>query len=102
MTEALCEDHQAVEALAAEARDAEGWRDVKLMWLVELDRITNTRYIDMDEAGRSVIAAERINFGQWLAARETLLNRLYPNDSAAVQELLAQAIRARVLENCGD
>ena len=102
VTEALCEEHRAIEALAAEARDTESWREAKRAWLAALDSWTNARYYAAHGDGKALVANERTSFGQWLAARETLLNRLYPNDSAAVQELLAQAIRARVLENCAD
>ena len=34
----------------------------------------------------------------WLSAREALLRQLYPSDEAAVAELMAEAVRARVLD----
>ena len=41
-------------------------------------------------------------FGDWLEVREALLKALYPDQHAVVQELISQAIRARVLESCGE
>ena len=104
--ETLCADHRDIERRAEELTvapdvDEEAWRQVKLLWLVELDKFTNERYIAADEAERALIAADRIAFGQWLTVREALLNALWPDQPATVQEVLAQAIRARVLETCG-
>ena len=106
--ETLCADHRDIErhvealTVASAETDAEAWREVKQLWLAELDEQTNERWFVADEAERALIAAERQGFGEWLAAREALLNVLYPDQPAVVQEVLSQAIRARVLENCGD
>ena len=76
VTEALCEEHRAIEALAAEARDAESWREAKRAWLAALDSWTNARYYTAHGDGKALVANERTSFGQWLAAREALLNVL--------------------------
>ena len=102
VTEALCEDHQAVEALALEAQNGEDWQEVKRAWLAALDGWANARYLAAEGDGKALIAIDRTTFGQWLAVLEALLNQLYPDQPAVVQELLARAIHARVLENCGD
>ena len=101
LTETLCPEHRAIDGLAAEARDADGWAKVKKAWLDALDAQANIRWLDADEAGQALITAERLSFGDWLEAREVLLDRLYPSRPALVQELLARAIRARVAEYCG-
>ena len=104
--ETLCADHREIERCtgeltAAHETNEEAWHQVKLLWLVELDKFTNERYIISDEAERALIAADRVAFGHWLAAHEALLNALWPDQPAVVQQILAQAIRARVLEGCG-
>ncbi|MBR2834864.1 MAG: hypothetical protein IKE43_04010 [Coriobacteriales bacterium] len=64
--------------------------------------MTNVYYQSADANGKKIIAAERISFGDWLTAREKLLNRLYPAQPATVQEILACDIRTRVLDLCSD
>ena len=106
--ETLCADHRDIERRAGELTaatqetDAEAWQAVKQLWIAELNKITNERYLTADEAERPLVAAERQAFGRWLAAREKLLNALYPAQPAAVQEILSREIRARVLEGCKD
>ena len=107
--EALCEDHRDIERRAEELTTAstpetaaEAWQEVKQLWIAALNAQANTRWLNADEAGRALIAEERQAFGEWIATREALLNVLYPDQPAVVQEVLSQAIRARVLENCGD
>ena len=100
-TEALCAAHAAIDAKAAEAKDAEAWKQIKGLWIAELNRIADERYLAADKAGRAAIAAERAAYGEWLQAREAMLTVLYPEQDAAVQELLAEAVRARVIGLCG-
>ena len=108
--EALCETHAADEALERGAiGTAEGdealaaaWKQAKGLWLAELDALTNARYMAADEAGRKVIAAERVSFGNWLKAREAVLELLYPDHPEIVGEVITDAIRARVLSLCGE
>ena len=97
--ESLCAAHAVIDAMAAEAEDAAAWKEVKGLWIAELDRIADEKYLRADEAGRAAIAAERIAYGEWLKAREAMLTVLYPD--ASVQALLAEAVRARVLSLCG-
>ena len=107
--ETLCADHRDIERRAEELTTAstpetatEVWQEVKQLWLAALNAQTDARWLTADEAGRALIAEERERFGEWLTAREALLNVLYPDQSAVIQEVLSQAIRARVLGNCGD
>ena len=106
--ETLCADHRDIErrvgelTASAPETDAEAWQEAKQLWLAELDAQTNARQLNADAAEHALIAAERQAFGEWLAAREALLNVLYPDQPAVVQEGLSQAIRASVLENRGD
>ena len=86
---------------AAEAKDAEAGKQIKGLWIAELNRIADERYLAADKAGRAAIAAERAAYGEWLQAREAMLTVLYPEQDAAVQELLAEAVRARVIGLCG-
>ena len=108
--ESLCEAHRAteaaVDALLAEAKTDEAlesaWRTAKQLWLAQLDELTNARYLAANAEGRAVIAADRVAFGNWLKARESFLKRLYPGKSAIVDEVIAQTIRARVIDFCGE
>ena len=108
--EALCETHAADEALERGAIGAAGdgaakanaWKQIKGLWLAELDALTNARYLAADAAGRKVIAAERVSFGNWLKAREAVLELLYPDHPEIVGEVIADAIRGRVLSLCGE
>ena len=76
---------------SAPETDAEAWQEAKQLWLAELDAQTNARQLNADAAEHALIAAERQAFGEWLAAREALLNVLYPDQPAVVQEGLSQA-----------
>ena len=103
-TELLDKAHstaEATEQAMATNADAETWRKVARLWLAELDALTNRRYMDADEAGRKAIADERIAFGELLTAREGFLNLVYPRQPRIVQEIMAETIRARVIELCG-
>ena len=95
--ESLCPEHAQ---LAAAAEDEEGWRELKTLWLAALNAETDERWLSADEESRELIAAERQSFGRWLAAEEALLTARYPEDPALVQQLLAQAIRARTVDLC--
>ena len=74
---------------SAPETDAEAWQEAKQLWLAELDAQTNARQLNADAAEHALIAAERQAFGEWLAAREALLNVLYPHQPAVVQEGLS-------------
>ena len=106
--ETLCADHRDIErragelTAAASGTDAEAWRKVKLLWLDALDDDTDESWLTADEAGRAAVAAERAAFGNWLAAREALLEVLWPDRPEVVQEILSRTVRGRVLERCGD
>lgn len=106
--EVLCGQHGVTEdAITAMLTDASAlktpeklWLSARQLWLTELDAATNDRYRAADEAGRKLVAAERVSFGNWLGSREAMLNILYPDNPEIVQEVLAQAIRARVIDLC--
>ena len=101
--EILCVAHRAAEAAsrALIAEDgAEAWQEIKQIWIVELDGLTNERYLAASGEDRQTIAAERIAFGRWLKERERFLNLLYPGRSDLVDEVMAQTVRARVLDLC--
>ena len=108
--EVLCERHRAAEAAmkglldaATDANEiAQAWLGARQLWQMELNALTNVRYLEADEAGREAIAVEKAAFGDWLRAREAFLGLLYPDDPATVNEVVALAIRARVLDLCGE
>ena len=108
--ENLCERHriteEAIGALLYDAADnealANAWKSANQLWLVELDAITNERYLAADAEARAQIAAERVSFGNWLNARETFLKVLYPDKAEIVNEVVTQTIRSRVLDMCGE
>ena len=103
-TEFLDQDHASAEALEqslAKDASADAWEAAVRLWLAELDRLTNLRYLAADEEGRKAIAAERIAFGELLRTREGFLSLVYPGRPAIVQEVLAETIRTRVLDLCG-
>ena len=60
----------------------------------------SARYGLADEASKPAIAAERVAFGNWLKKDEIFLNWLYPGREDVVGELMAQTIRARVIDLC--
>lgn len=106
--ETLCTDHRdaarrAGELIASATPETaeKAWKEVKQLWLGELDALTNARWLKADENGKALVAADRQAFGAWLTAREVVLNALYPGKPAVVQEVLAGAVRARVLDACG-
>ena len=108
--ENLCGRHRAVEAgvdallrgaSSVEAR-ANAWQRARNCWLVELDALTNARYRAADPQDRPGIAAERVSLGYWLNAREAFLQCLYPDRPDIVNEVMTDAIRARVLDLCGE
>ncbi len=107
--EDLCQRHrkpeQTVDALLRDSdsleKRANAWQSAKHLWLVELDALTNEKYLAADAAGRAIIAAERVSFGNWLNARETLLQLMYPGRPEIVNEVIADTIRARVIDLCG-
>ena len=96
--ESLCPEHAQ---LTTSAEDAEGWRELKTLWLAALNAETDARWISADVEARELIAAERQSYGKWLSAWEALLTASYPEDPALVQQLLTQAIRARTIDGCG-
>ena len=96
--ESLCPEHAQ---LTTAAEDAEGWRELKTLWLAALNAETDARWLSADVEARELIAAERQSYGKWLSAWETLLTASYPEDPALVQQLLTQAIRARTIDGCG-
>ena len=85
----------------AVAEDAEGWQELKTLWLTALNAETDARWLSADVEARELIAAERQSYGKWLSAWEALLTASYPEDPALVQQLLTQAIRARTIDGCG-
>ncbi len=101
VTEAACAEHRSIGEMAAGASDADAWRQAKLAWLEELDGQADARWLAADGAGRALIEAERRALGAWLAACEAMLDALCPGDPAAVQEMLAYAVRSCVLADCG-
>ena len=96
--ESLCPEHAQ---LTTAAEDAEGWRELKTLWLTALDAETDARWLSADVEARELIAAGRQSYGKWLSAWEALLTASYPEDPALVQQLLTQAIRARTIDGCG-
>ena len=101
--EAACAAHAVIENDARMTAVISGnWPVVKRLWLAQLDILTNARYMAADEAGRKTIAAERVSFGNWLKAREAMLALAYPDRPEIVEEMLTDAIRARVIDLCGD
>ena len=100
-TEEICYEHHTAPKERADLRagGTEDWEQVRQALLEELDARTETRILAADESAREPIAAERRAYGAWLEAREALLNRLYPDDPAVVQEVLAETVRERVTDD---
>ena len=96
--ESLCPEHAQ---LTTAAEDAEGWRELKTLWLAALNAETDARWLSADVEARELIAVERQSYGKWLSAWEALLTASYPEDPALVQQLLTQAIRGRTIDGCG-
>lgn len=104
-TENPCAEHRETELAALEtvgkAQDkAAAWQTVKLLWLNQLDAVVNRIYLSSDAEIQRVVTADRVIFGQWLAAREKELKILYPNKPEVVAEVMAMTIRARALDIC--
>ncbi len=94
--EVLPPEYLSIEAAAADADGAGSWKQVRQSWFGALERIVSEQY--PEESGFRPAAAEALSaFTAWLDAREALLNLLYPGQPEAVQEILAGAVRARVL-----
>ena len=55
-----------------------------------------------DEDGQRQILTSRLIFLKWLDEREKELEMLYPERGEIVQEVLAQTLRARVIDLCPD
>ena len=107
--EGVCDQHRmaecAMEALASTPdleQRMDAWSYVRSMWVTELNSLANERYFAAAEEDRDAVSAERQFFGNWLSARETILNLLYPEDPRTVSEVLTEAIRNRVLDQCGE
>ena len=108
--EVLCQRHRAnemaVSALIRQAKTPDAisaaWQTARQLWLTELDVMTNERALVADEAERAAIEAERAAFGSWLKAREAMLSLEYPDRPDIVGEVVAQTVRARVLDLCGE
>ena len=108
-TTVLCADHQRTEKLVdlmlegLTAADQEALVQIfersADLWTVELDREANERFTTASDGGQIYIL-ERVTFGEWLAARKIMLSREYPNNPEIVQELIARAIRERVMLIC--
>ena len=108
-TTVLCADHQRTEKLVdlmlegLTAADQEALVQIfersADLWTVELDREANERFTTASDGGQIYIL-ERVTFGEWLAARKIMLRCEYPNNPEIVQELIARAIRERVMLIC--
>ena len=100
INDTICAEHTDIEAMAVAAGDADAWKRVRQAWQEALDGITDRRYLATEEAGKAIISEQRLSFGRWLEAREAMLTLEYPDQEAAVQELMARAIRERVIDLC--
>ena len=102
-----CASHSALEEYvlklilqAGEGEEAKAFIRAQYLWLGELDRITNERYRAASAAQRDLIVQERVSFGQWLSARQALLQFLYPDHPEITAEQIEQAIADRVQLLC--
>ena len=70
-------------------------------WRAYLDKDTKARFAAMDTDGRAVLVQQRRAFDEWILARKTLLDLLYPSSPATVAEVLCEIEREQVLLLCG-
>ncbi len=69
-------------------------------WKLELQQIASVREITADDAGKEVIRADAEAFEKALAARDTFLKLLYPDNPEIVSEVITKTIMNRVLDYC--
>ncbi|MBR3503380.1 MAG: peptidoglycan-binding protein [Clostridia bacterium] len=112
--ETLCSEHAATDKAVLEKVEAtltlaeneraeafgKVFAEARKLWLAQLDAGVNERYRTVDSADRPLIAASRTTFGNWLHTREALLELLYPEKEAAVNEVLARTIMCRTIDGC--
>ena len=104
-TEILCAEHApsdaSVWALIDRAEDkAEAWQAARLIWMAAYDRQYDELLSGADEAQTQILLSDRLAFIQWLNKRELLLERFYPDQPETVAEVLALAVRARLISLC--
>ena len=112
--ETLCGDHAATDKTVLDQLDAamkltgeerttaiaQVFAQARKLWLAQMDAGVNDRYRAADNDGRKVIAASRTAFGNWLHTGEELLALLYPENDAAVNEVVAKAVMNRTIDEC--
>ena len=106
-TETLCGAHRATESGALELigslpDQAKAWGMARTLWLAEVNGLYDDMYMAADEDGQRQILTSRLIFLKWLDEREKELEMLYPERGEIVQEVLAQTLRARVIDLCPD
>ena len=108
----VCDEEAKRAVLTAGTPEAlvEAWQSARVEWLHVLDAAMLSRLMEVDnegrtlridkadDEGRALVEADRAAFGNWLDAREKLLAALYPESEAVAAEVIAQAVRARVIE----
>lgn len=96
-TQSLCAKHSNIEVMAQSqmmTRDAEYANNLaRVMWQMELDNAYRTA-----ANTQAAMAVDYRMFNNWVAAREAMLNLLYPQH--VTDEIIAQMLRSRVMELC--
>ena len=103
-----CENHtltnQLTQYLLDIAVDEEdrtnAWLRAQGNWLLELDSMYDTWYLQADAVQRIVIAADRMAFDELINARREALAEMYPDDPTTAAEVLANMIMDRTETMC--
>ena len=102
-TQHFCEEHAAVlnqaETLIADKGD-EAWPEVQQLWRDALDAGYQELLDAVSPVLRVNVLSERMNFYLWLSSYERALELIYPDDPAAVGELMQNALMDRCAEVC--
>ena len=103
IADSLCETHRNIARLAGRLLEnitceedlVYAWQRAQEYWLLELNAMYDIWYLSADESRRGAIVTARISFEQLLEARKKTLASLYPDNSAAAAEILANMIMDR-------
>lgn len=101
--ETRCAAHGALESALLEALQGGAPRlaftEARRAWMNAMNA-QNKALLERDSELSGVITQERAAFGKLLCAEEQVLNAIYPDAPATVEELLVQRVRAHVTDTC--
>lgn len=100
----IFDDGHSVTALAAAGQAAEGtsegWVIAGAIWQTALDRLCNEGFLRTDDAGREMLAADRVAFDEFIAAEREVWPLIY--NETITNEIVAREIMDRVMTMCGE